>query len=231
MFIALPAFGQINTTTTTSSIVALLQAFRAKGIRDYFATMSFPDIVDLRNMLLTIWYDRVPQSTHCLMIDADMGFPPELVLDQLDFDKPLVGCLYPKRRNPIDFVGRGKLGHPNLDRGFIEVEGIGFGVTLIRRDCVDALLEAKQAHPDGRLAQHVCGAMLKENGCERIIQAFNRIEVETGVLSEDISFCKRHRDAGGQVWAAAHHPITHVGPCGYTGRFLDRLTAVPSGSA
>lgn len=215
------AFGRTNCTETTMALMALPPALASQGISYAFCTQSFPDIGELRNMLLTLWYDRLPEYTHMLMVDADMGFPPELVLDQFAFDQPLVGCLYPKKTNPISFVGRGKSAKPIVDRGFVEVDGMGFGVTLIRRDCVTAMLDQNAAQSDDRLAHHIAGALLAEWGVKRIIRAFDPIETPTGKLSEDLSFCRRHRDSGGTVWANGNHKITHVGPYGFSGRFLD----------
>lgn len=229
--IGVPAFGRTNCTETTMSLMAVAQALHSRGISYYFTTQTFPNIAELRNMLLTLWYDRLLDAEHMLMVDADMGFEPQLVLDQFDLDRPLVGCLYPKKTNPISFVGRGKPGSRTVDRGFVEVEGMGFGVTLIRRDCVTAMLTQGAATSDDRLAHHTAGPMLEQWGCTRLIRAFDEIETETGRLSEDLSFCKRHRDCGGTVWAAGHHRITHVGPYGFAGRFLDRLNVPERGDA
>ena len=38
-----------------------------------FAALSFPDIVDLRNVFTSIWYDGISAS-HMLFVDADMQF-------------------------------------------------------------------------------------------------------------------------------------------------------------
>lgn len=211
--------------------MALPPALASRGISYCFTTQTFPDIGELRNMMLTLWYDRLLDCTHMLQIDADMGFEPELVLDQFDFDRPLVGCLYPKKTNPIGFVGRGIGAKPKVDRGFVEVEGFGFGVTLIRRDCVTVMLEQGAAKSDDRLAHHSAGPLLKEWGCNRFIRAFDGIETGTGRLTEDLSFCRRHRECGGTVWAAGHHRITHVGQYGFSGRFLDRLESPRPGDA
>lgn len=232
VFIALPAFGRTNCTETTMSLMSLGPVLAAHGITYYFATQTFPDIDELRNMLLTLWYDRLADAEHILMVDADMGFAPELVLDMFAFDQPMVGCLYPKKTNPISFVGRGKKSAPtHVEQGFLEVEGCGFGVTLIRRDCVTAMLEQGAAKSDERLSTHTAGPLLAEWGVKRLIRAFDKIETEHGKLSEDLSFCRRHRDCGGTVWANGHHSITHVGPYGFSGRFLDRLNAPKPGDA
>lgn len=226
IFIALPAFGQMNCSRTTFSLMALAKALLKSNTDYYFSDNSFPDIAESRNMLTTIWYDRT-QSEHMLFIDADMDFEPQLVMDMLAFDKPLVGCLYPKRTYPLSFVGRPTAGEQVTDKGFLKVEGIGFGVTLIRRDCIEAMLNSGNATSDNRLANHAAGAMLKGLGIHRLIRAFDRIEVETGYLSEDMAFCKRHRDSGGEVWASVGHKITHIGPHGYSGCYAEAVATAP----
>lgn len=216
---AMPAFGQTNCSQTTRSLMALAKALMATGREYYFGTQSFPDIAELRNIFLTIWFDRIDAS-HMLMVDSDMDFEPQLVLDMLAFNKPLVGCLYPKRTLPIEFVGRPLKGKPNTEGGFLEMEGVGFGVTLIRRDCVQTMLDSQEAVSDRRLDNHVYGPMLKEQGVVRIIKAFDNIETETGKMAEDLSFCRRYRESGGQVWAATHHKVTHIGQYGFSGKFV-----------
>lgn len=220
VFICLPAFGRINHAETTMSLMELARALHSAGYEYYFTTQSYPDIGELRDMMLTLWYDRIPDAQHCLMIDADMGFPAQLVLDMLEFGEPLVGCVYPKKTYPISYVGR-LLPGGEKRRGFLEMQDIGFGVTLIRRDCVRDILDCQKARSEHRIDAFTYGQMLRQWGVRRLIKAFDRIETESGFMTEDYSFCARHRAAGGRVWAATHHPITHVGSHGYTGRFSD----------
>jgi hypothetical protein len=230
--IVLPAFGRMNCTETTMSLMETANALRDKGIRYYFATQTYPEIDELRNMLLTLWYDRVLDATHLLTIDADMGFPGKLVTDMFDFDVPLAGCLYPKKTYPISYVGKAKAGPPRVVNGFMDIEGAGGGVLLIRRDCVDVMLAQGAATSDERLVTHAAGPLLAEWGVKRLIRAFDKIETETGRVSEDLSFCKRFIACGGEVWASIDHRITHVGPHGYSGRYADLLeqpAAVPAG--
>jgi hypothetical protein len=50
------------------------------------------------------------------------------------------------------------------------------------------------------------------------------IEPETGeYLSEDYAFCRRWRDLGGEVWADAESPLTHVGHATYRGSLVQAL--------
>jgi hypothetical protein len=80
---------------------------------------------------------------------------------------------------------RAKSPHPE----FIEVEGCGAGILLIKRSCIETMLQtlpeisdakAKTASP---LAKHL----------DRLIRAFDALYVDGLRLSEDFSFCHRWR--------------------------------------
>lgn len=225
VFIAVPGFGQIISATTFLTTHALRAAMSAKGIGGGISTLSFPDIAELRSMFMTIWYDTMPKSTHMLFIDSDMGFPPDLVIDMLLFDEPLIGAIYPQRKLPLSWAGSGT-GTPTTERrgDFMQVEGVGFGCTLIRRDLVTTMLEKMPHIVDNRLALHPAGETLRQAGTNRLIRAFEKVDLpDRGIVSEDLSFCIRWRECGGECWAAIGHRMSHVGPFDYAGRYLDAI--------
>ena len=222
IFVFVPGYGQTITATTFLTTHALLPALSAKGIGGGLSTLSFPDIAELRNMALTIWYDVVDAS-HLLFVDSDMGFPPELVLDMLMFDEPVVGSIYPQRQLPTTWAGSGTGEEMAERRGdFMRVEGVGMGCCLIRKDAVANMLDKMPGLVDTRLAMHPAAGIMTQAGAKRIIRAFDKIDIpERGIVSEDLSFCIRHNQCGGQVWAAIGHRISHVGPYDYGHRYLD----------
>jgi len=220
VFIAFPAFGQVNTAFTTASLVAMTRFLAERKQFGGFAQMSYPDLEDLRAMFITIFFDKI-DATHILFVDADMKFEPQLVLDMIDFDKPLVGCLYPKRTLPIQWVGSKLKGPQEVQNGFLKVEGIGFGVTLISRECIKTMIDAGHVEIDTELHAHTAGIMLQSQGIERMIRAFDKIKLPDRKLSEDYSFCERARRSGMDVWAAINHKVTHIGDYGFSGRFAD----------
>ena len=106
------------------------------------------------------------------------------------------------------------------------VEGVGFGITLLRRDLVTAMLEKMPELVDTRLALHPAGDTLRQAGANRLIRAFEKLDLpERGLVSEDLSFCIRWGQCGGKVWASIGHKISHVGPYDYAGRYLDDVEA------
>jgi hypothetical protein len=225
VFVFVPAFGQTLTATTFLTTHALANAFQQKSIGYGVSTLSFPDIAELRSMALTIFYDTMPAMTHLLFLDADMGFSPEVVLDMLLLDEPLVGAIYAQRRLPQSWAGSGT-GQPNVPRrgNFMVVEGVGMGCTLIRRDCVANILAKMPQLVDTRIALHPACEMMRAAGANRLIRAFEKLDLpDRGIVSEDLSFCIRHRQCGGEVWASIGHKFSHVGPYDYAGRYLDGI--------
>ena len=71
-------------------------------------------ITRARNTLVP-QFMTVPQATHLMFIDADIGFEPELVHRMLTFDEDVVGGMYPAKAlnwNPPDKVAHSE--PPNL---------------------------------------------------------------------------------------------------------------------
>jgi len=227
IFVFVPAFGQTITATTFLTTHALQQHLGAKGIGGGVSTLSFPDIAELREMALTIWYDTMPDVSHLLFIDADMGFTPDLITDMILFDEPLVGAIYPQRKLPLSWAGSGT-GQAQTERrgNFMLVEGVGMGCTLIRRDLVAKMIERFPELEDKRLALHPAGDTLRNAGTGRLLRLFEKMDVpERGLISEDLSFCIRAAAVGAKCWAAIGHRMSHVGPYDYGARYLDVVEA------
>ena len=223
IYMFVPGYGQHITASTFLSSHAIAQALQAKGIGFGVSTLSFPDIAELRNMALTIWFDRLVDSTHLLFVDADMGIPPDLILDMLLFNEPVVGSIYPQRQLPTSWAGSGT-GSTLAERraDFMRVEGVGMGCCLIRRDAIEPLIHRFPELIDKRLELHPAKGIMQSAGAYRMLRFFDKIDIpERGVVSEDLSFCIRHNMCGGQVWAAIGHKISHVGPFDYGHRYLD----------
>jgi hypothetical protein len=214
-----PAYpGNISLPTFLTAF-ATVQLLGSRGIGIGVTGISTHDIAWVRNFALTVFYDTFKSYSHLLMVDSDMAFPAELVLDMLNFDEPLVGGLYRKKNPKVEWAGSG-LSEINSRGGFLEVEGLGGGCLLIRRDCVTEMLE-KLPHINDTRENTSVGFARDEAGLTRIIRAFDQMDNETGgVVSEDISFCRRWRSIGGKVWGAGHHNIQHLGMHSFDGSFL-----------
>lgn len=222
ILLVIPAYGSQISLATFQTTHALIPALGAKGIGGGITTFSYPEIGEARNIALTGWYDTCPDASHMLFIDADMGFSPQVVIDMLLFDEPIVGALYSRKTLPIQWAASGMgENHEAKARGpFMEVEGIGMGCCLIRRDCVTTMLEKMPELIDTRLEFHAARDMLPSG---RIIRAFDPLDGPRGRLSEDLAFCQRWRDCGGEIWASVGHDIEHVGNYSYKANYMQYI--------
>lgn len=222
VFIFVPAFGSQVTATTFLATHALMPALGSRGIGCSIATLSHPDIADLRNMALSVWFDSMPEFSHLLFIDADMGFAPELVIDMLAFGEPVVGAIYRKRTEQVQWAVSGlPVDQVQQRGGFMSVEGLGAGCLLIRRDAIQTMVDRI---PDkvGDAGDHALRGLFGTGMVKRVLRFFDPIEGgPAGRVSEDISFCRRWRDCGGDVWGATHHSLTHVGPYAFQGGYAE----------
>jgi hypothetical protein len=237
--IATPAFGEVFYTPYVQSLFRLMQAFQRRKWQSTFASIAYADIAESRNFLLTRWFDKT-DATHLLFIDADMGFPAELVLDMVDFGRPVVGVVYPKRQIDLErvaelsaageppkraiarahnFIVRKKRGVSiaSPHTGFIQVDGCGAGVFLIARTAIEAMLQKMPKLSDSKAKT---SSPLAAN-LDRLIRAFEPLRVNDALLSEDFSFCHRWTACGGEVWVNTAHEIEHIGLHRFKGRYSD----------
>ncbi len=223
VFTCVPAYGQVILSPTVSSILATQRALDQAGMNGGFGTLSYPDIVEIRNIFLTIWFDKI-QTSHMLFIDADMSFSPDLIMDMIKLNKPLVGALCPKKKLPIEFAGRAKQGDARIVNGFMEVNGIGGAVMLISREVVTAMLAKwPELSDEVTVKNHAAKDILESQGCKRMIKAFDKVQIDGETFSEDLSFCHRWRACGGDVWANITHDVSHIGLHEFRGNYFSQI--------
>jgi hypothetical protein len=78
-------------------------------------------------------------ASHVLWLDSDMSFPPEAAIRLARHDQPVVGCNYVTRDGTGRFTARrdGQPVAPTAENTGLEaVDGLGFGVLLMRLDVV-----------------------------------------------------------------------------------------------
>ncbi len=225
IMICVPAYGQSVTAQTMESLYTLGQFLAFNNVRNQMSWYSAADIVEVRNLFLTTWYDTQPQFSHLLFVDADMGFEPQLIRDMVKFDKPLTGAFYARRQMQPSVVGATLHADHTLDdvvSGFIPASYVGGGVMLIQRKMIKELL-AKMPELSDALPSVLANATTAP--LTRLIRAFDCILKEDRRLSEDVSFCARWRDCGGEIWANVNHKISHVGPFDFHMRYMGVLEA------
>jgi hypothetical protein len=178
-----------------------------------------------------------------LFLDADMGFAADLIERIIDFDKPMVGCLYPNRQRKLarlmDAARGGAepasaldaantyVGVPLIEDGraetlgpFIRAREIGTGIMLVKREVLEKLVAA---YPELRTDDPVYRGL----GMGPISQLFDSFQGPSGMfLGEDVAFCRRWTErCGGEIWACYDAEIAHVGRDVVRGNYANRLPA------
>ena len=237
ILIATPTYG--GTGPEYIGAVMRLQAWLlAQGATVGVMHHSMAEVHRSRNLIASLFHERA-DMTHLLFVDNDMAFEPEVVGALIASDKPLVGCVYPRRSLDLDrliaaarreddkgrilaaamdYVVKTLPGPLDIEDGLCRVQGLGMGLCLIRREVFTGLAAT------GRLSQdpdYAAGRGLKGP----VLGFFDPLPIPTGWQAEDLSFCERWiRDCGGEVWARVDQTVGHVGVMVYRSRFIDALT-------
>lgn len=180
------------------------------------------DLCDNRNTIAAHFYAN-PDYTHALFVDADVSWEPGAILRLVSHPVDFVLGAYPKRSEgegypikklpgPIEFVDprTGKY-HPN---GIAKIAGGPGGLMRISRACIEKMIAA---HADEWYGQPQVEPIKKAWD----LFQFSIIDHER--ISEDMNFCRKWRDLGGDVWVDPHLKLHHHGGKTYSGCFAEHL--------
>jgi hypothetical protein len=166
--------------------------------------------------------------SHLLFIDADVEFPADIVQRMIAFDAPVVAAVYPHRALDVPAFHAQAQRHgdpgtamaaaltypvnletPHIQRGeFYRADTAPAGLMLIRREVFEAL---RDAYPE--LYRPTGDSYYAAQGLSHVLQCFEALSDAHGIaMSEDVSFCRRWRAIGGEIWALFDERIGHVGP-------------------
>ena len=227
--VATPAFGEMFYTPYVQSLLRLQRAIYQRNWTMRHASVSYAYVAEARNYLVTHWYDK-SDATHLLFVDADMGFEPQLIFDMIALDKPVVGVIYTKRQVNLqklaelsakgekpaqaiarahDFIVRPLRGRqPRRLKGFMEVEGCGTGIMLIKREAITTMLKTLPGINDTSAKE--TSPLAAE--LDRLIRAFDNIDANGVPLLDDFAFCYRWQtQCKGETLGARRPAVTHIG--------------------
>jgi hypothetical protein len=251
ILIATPTHDRKVTTDYLASVFGLQKQARRR-LPDLELTLSTNSYasVDLARNVMASYVLEMRQFTHLLFVDADQGFSPDLVFDMLQFDRPVVSVVGPRRSVSFEQLWRKarqisswrKLESLSLDyyqdfvtegdnriavvEGFVKVRGNPTGVMLIKREVIERIAQLPgMITPDFE-------PLVADGLSGRLVQCFRPMLLpDNRMLGEDLSFCRRWtEDCGGEIWASVAHAITHVGTMPFKGRFADRFEGLEATS-
>lgn len=241
IYLATPCYGGMVNLHFMTSVLALQEACRARGVGLYVDLIGGDALITRARSRLAARFLAHGQATHLLFCDADIGFAPQNVFRLLDTGQPVIGGVYPMKH--IDWerartaakadapdLMAASLGYvvrfiPTADHsvevvnGIAKVSYVGTGFLMMRREALQRLVDS---HPELRAKMGDMGDRLAD---EAVMVFETMIEPETGqYLSEDYAFCRRWRDLGGEIWADMEARLTHVGHAAYSGSLVEAMS-------
>ena len=241
LFVSTPCYGGICLQAYAESMLRLQRTCAANGIQMMLDTTENESLVHrARNLAVARFYQKCPQATHFLFIDADIHFDPESVIRLIKADHDVSVACYPKKcvmwdqaeaqvksgetgkdlaRVASSLVMNFKYGNTPIVNGFAEVLDGPTGFMLIKRDVFTKMHEH---YPELK-----CVNDHQNKDLDEYIAVFDCMidPVSRRYLSEDYAFCRRWQQMGGQIFADVMTTLGHVGNIRFFGKLEDRLTA------
>lgn len=151
-------------------------------------------------------------ASDLVFVDWDVCWPPGSMKQLLDHPVDVVGGIYPKRQDPIEFnVRTAKEGVYPVDQqtGLIDVLGLHAGFLRITRKAAQMMTD------------HYADSLTYDRNGKKIVHLFERYRPRgtQTMLGEDYSFCQRWLDMGGKCWLDAGFQMGHIGLKMYVGQF------------
>lgn len=184
LLIAIPALDYMH-TSFVDSLVKLTARLRDDGVPH--------DVRICPGTLVYVARDKLAREavrdgyTHVLWLDSDMVFTPELLDDLMFCGKSFVTGIAHSRRAPFcscvfkNLTRLERYDYP-YPRAAFQIEGCGFACVLIET----AILS-------------------------RVFNEYNTCFLPLPEFGEDLAFCKRWKDMGGEIWAEPSVQLGHVG--------------------
>lgn len=237
LLLATPAYLDQVTTPYAQALIGLVRRMDRAGVGLSTLFVSDALITRARNYCAARFLSE-ERFTHLLFVDADIGFPPDLVEACLAADAPVTGAAYPKRQydfakafalkdkitsvealqmaglEPIPgaVAGGARAAAKGPRAPFVRTRHCGTGFMLIRRDAFVQMIAKKTVRllkPDQPSMRSV-GA--------HFYDFFETLVLPDGTfVAEDYGFCRRWSDTGGDILVHATAKLSHSGPATFSG--------------
>jgi hypothetical protein len=253
ILLATPAHGGMVCLGYHETIVQTLAFFRENfpGIQFENRSIVCSCLPFARNVFASMVLND-PSFSHLLFIDSDMGFSPSLLAKMIAFQKPVVGCVSPKKVFNYDWFHASHVRYqdPMLARLLANdyIGGQGALITTTtengerKAELVDGFVRVNYAGTGIMLVHRDVFEKLKQQFPELwvekttelywqfglrggVLQCFDSFQGADGLFpGEDIAFCRRWVDGcGGEIWSCVDEVIAHIGQENYIGQYLVKL--------
>jgi hypothetical protein len=205
-------------------LAATTQVLRSAGIVYETAHICTSSIDSARNILATLFVRG--SCSHMLFIDDDVVWAADLPLRMLNENVDIVGVPYRKKIKRPEYTIKhprnvGSLGGRHW---MILAEGLGMGMTLIRRNVFEGLIPKVPLY-------HCFGG--EEDKPQHLFFRHELVTDTDGKLkyeSEDFHFCRLARENGFELFAYIDENLPHVGRCIFDGPYNMQINGgIPHG--
>jgi hypothetical protein len=197
--------GGMLTESTFMSFIKWANTARQLNIDWTLETMVNESLISRARNTLTAKFLHMPDATHLMFVDADIGWEPWHLLVLLNKDVDVIGGLYPMKTMPIKWVVNGFDGAEEGPDGFQEVSKTGTGFLLMKRH----VFEKMNSHPAVKQYKN-------DIGLDPVYDQYLKTYFDTAVrqnryYSEDWTFCENWRDIGGKIYVDKRVLLRHSG--------------------
>jgi hypothetical protein len=184
---------------------------------------------------------EMPEATHLLFVDSDIGFSPDQVFRLLASGHEMTAGVYPfknfhwprlkeaarkdPKMDPAEILGyTARFEDPSrivMDQGFAKAISVGMGFTLFRKSVFERMMKhySELQYQGGHIAADPLA-----NSSYRYALFNSSVDEKTGYyLADDQSFCRRWTALGGEIWVDARSRLNHVGPVIFQGDFATQF--------
>ena len=253
VLIATPCYGGSVTMAYHLSITGLMTEVAASrpDVALSFYLLGNESLVTRARNTCVAHFLAHPHFTHLFFVDADIDFSPATFLRVLDTGRDVAAACYPQKGIYWDRVEalvalRAKKEEGSPSAGELARAGLNYNVAINASEGVrvltheDCFLPAdycatgfmaigrrvfdvmRAAYPD----QQYVNETLADPGMRNHNWLFFDCALDPATrqyLSEDYAFCKKWRDAGGQIWVDMVSPLGHVGSYKFEGSIMSTL--------
>lgn len=244
LVIATPCYGGQVFQNYFMSVLRFVFAANQVGLPISFIVRGGDSLIPRQRNSIVAEFMSVPEYTHLLWIDADIGFEPDQIFRLLMADREVAGGVYPLKKIVMpDIMPEGGMTREHFqnlyanypfnpvqgaaidEQGFIEVLDLPTGMMMIRREVFTKMAEnypGLRYKPDFMLGLET----ISEKIDDYYFRFYDVMTEENGrYLSEDYAFCRRWQKIGGVVYADVLSNLSHQGTHMYQGNFLQSLIA------
>jgi hypothetical protein len=236
-----PCFGGLVTSVYATSIAKLTVACQNQDMILELKMHGGDALITRARAEMVATFMENAAATHLLFIDADIGFEPEQAFRLISLGVDVAAAVYPMKRfdwpkiaamaaqkkprlesSALTYVvGWSDRQGVRVHKGFARVKFAGMGFMIVTRAAITKLYAA---HPELKYQHaHVVGgpSPTEQHRFALFDPIIDRVTGE--YLSEDLAFCRRWTDLGGEIWMDMQSRLDHVGSITFKGDLVTQF--------